>query len=84
MAKGAGLAAQMKEACERDGVAAVIHALSDAVLDQSAELLARAGRKGKPPGKGDSPEGGDLEHEANRVLGVYAQLRAAHAVASRS
>lgn len=70
----------LAEALFRDGAAhgfqGPLLAMCDAVLLAAERKLAEAAKLGK-----DGPKIGDLEAEANHLLGIYEQLHAAYAVA---
>lgn len=75
------MARQLYEMGERHGYDEAIVALCDATLAAAAQKMdeseqAQAVR--------DNPRAGDLEQEANYLLGVYQQLNAAYAVARAS
>jgi hypothetical protein len=73
------LAAALQRDGEKGGFAEPVLAMCDAVLMAASKKASEAARY-----KGDSPRGGDLEREANALLGIYEQLYAAFTVAARN
>lgn len=67
---------------EEHGYEEAVASLADALLLSAAQHMAEAEKAARRQGVDDGPEVGDHVAAASRVMGVYAQVYAAYAVAS--